>query len=938
MDNTNTAEKPAASEEGFGAAGISPAEKPTATKAASKAATKAASVTPSIPNYPRCVRIKDDHLARVLAGTEFLLFDGAMGTQLQEAGLEAGELPELLCLTEPEKITQIHERYVTAGSEVVTTNTFGANAKKLGSAATVEQVFSAAIACARAAHPRYVAADIGPTGALLRPLGTMPFDEAYELFAQQVRAADAAGADLFIIETMADILETKAAILAAKENSDLPIFCTMTFGEDGRSFLGTTPELAAVTLSALGVDVVGINCSLGPADVAPLVARMTEWASCPVMAQANAGLPSVVDGKTVYSIGPDEYCQALVPMLDAGVTILGGCCGTSPTYIAGERSLLDSRQPAARAPHNMLTTTSAQELFSLAAGEVGIIGERINPTGKPRLKEALKTGNFDYVMGEAISQVKAGAQVLDVNAGLPEIDEQATLVRLVEDLQGITTKPLQIDSADPKAIEAAVRIYPGKPIINSVNAKDSSLKTIIPIAKHYGCALVGLCLGDAGIPDTAEGRFELAQRIVYACDEAGIARQDILIDCLTMAVSTDQQAPRIVLDTIKLVKSRLEGVRCVLGVSNVSFGLPYRDLLNATFLVAAFEAGLDMAIMNPLSQRFMDAVDAWRVFNGEDERSTHYIEANANRSDTVSPVSGATDAGGKKSAAAETNGLSPDREPTAESAGTSTSGGVLSPAEAIRENIIAGRKEPVARAVAELLASAADSAASDASASTAVDASDSASDSASDPDASDPDASDPDASAPTASDPTASDPDTTAPLTIIDEMLIPALDEVGDLFEKGRFFLPQLMASAEAAKAGFEVIRQNSTADSLAQKEHIALATVKGDIHDIGKNIVKMLLENYGYQVHDLGRDVDPQVVVNEVVAHNIKLAGLSALMTTTVPAMAETIELLREQAPWCKVMVGGAVLNPEYAELVGADFYAKDANESAKIAAEVLG
>ena len=837
----------------------------------------------------REVRVADAHLAAVLAGEERLLFDGGMGTMLQAVGLEAGEAPELLCLTEPQKIQAIHEAYVNAGSEVVTTNTFGANARKLAEAThaqglvrvpTVAQVFEAAIACARAARPRYVAADIGPTGSLLRPLGTMSFDEAYDLFAEQVRAADAAGADLFVIETMADLLEAKAAVLAAKENSDLPIFCTMTFGEDGRTFLGTTPEVAAVTLGALGVDVLGINCSLGPADLAPLVEQMLAWSRRPVMVQANAGLPRVVDGQTTYDIRPEEYCAAVASMLEAGVSVVGGCCGTTPAYIAGERALLDDtgtlpvdsrlggllsggRGHADSGEGAPFVVTSAQQLCALCPGEVGVIGERINPTGKKRLKEALRTSNYDYIMGEALAQERAGAQILDVNAGLPEIDEPATLVRLVEDLQGVTTLPLQIDSADPLAIEAAVRIYPGKPIINSCNGKQEVLDAVLPIAAHYGCAIVGLALDEDGIPPTSEGRLNVARRIVAACDAWGIPREDVLIDCLTMAVSTNQDAARAILGALRLVKAELPGVRTVLGVSNISFGLPFRELLNATFLTAAFEAGLDLAIMNPLSQRFMDAVAAWRVFNGEDLRAGRYIADYADRTERAATPS-ATSAGG-----APTSGVSGQR---------------LSPSDRIREAVLQGRGEPVANEVRALLAEGAE------------------------------------------------------PLGLVNDVLIPALDEVGVRFEKGSFFLPQLMASAEAAKAGFAAIREAAPAGDVPTKEAIALCTVKGDIHDIGKNIVKMLLENYGYQIHDLGRDVDPQMLVDEVVRHHIRLAGLSALMTTTVPAMAETIALLREKAPWCKVMVGGAVLNPEYAQMVGADYYAKDASESARIAAEVLG
>lgn len=824
-------------------------------------------VTPQGHVARRTLRIKDEHLARVLEGKDFLLFDGAMGTQLQARGLAAGEIPELLCLTNPEEITEIHAAYVAAGSEVVTTNTFGANATKLGDAATVDQIFSAAIGCARASGARYVAADIGPTGALLQPMGTLSFEDANALFAEQVKAADAAGADLFIIETMADLAEAKAALLAVKEHSDLPAFVTMTFDEDGRTFLGTTPEVAAVTLSALGADAVGINCSLGPADVAPLVARMLPWASCPVMAQANAGLPHVHDGNTVYTIKPEEYCEAVVTMLDAGVTIIGGCCGTSPDFIAGERDLLKDRVPAPRELLDRFSVTSAQQLSSLAPGEVGVIGERINPTGKKRLKEALRSGNHDYVMSEAISQTDAGAQILDVNAGLPEIDEKVTLIRLVSELSGVTTLPLQIDSADPQAIEAAVRAYAGKALINSCNGKQESLEEVLPIAKHYGCAIVGLTLDEDGIPPTAEGRLSVARKIVSAADELGIPRHDVVIDCLTMAASTDQTQPQEIIEAIRLVKQELPGVRTVLGVSNVSFGLPYRELVNATFLTACFGAGLDLAIVNPLSQRYRDAYAAWRALSGEDDNAQAYIAEYAGRKDGVpSATAPSADKGGAASPAIDESST---------------------PEERIRALVLSGRKEAVPAEVRALL--------SDGVASHDV-------------------------------------------MYAINQVLIPALDEVGARFEKGTFFLPQLMASAEAAKAGFTVLREESAGSGVPSKGKIALATVKGDIHDIGKNIVRMLLENYGYDVIDLGRDVDPQTVADAVVEHHVKLAGLSALMTTTVPAMAETIQLLHVQAPWCKVIVGGAVLNPEYAEMVGADYYAKDAAESARIAGEVLG
>ena len=828
----------------------------------------------------RPLRVKDDHLRRVLAGEDFLLFDGAMGTQLQARGLAAGEVPELLCLTNPQEITQIHQAYVQSGSEVVTTNTFGASAPKLGDAATVEEVFSAAVACAKASGAHYVAADIGPTGSLLEPMGTLPFDDAYELFAQQVRAADAAGADLFIIETMADLAEAKAAVLAAKECSDLPIFCTMTFDEDGRTFLGTTPEVAAKTLSSLGANVVGINCSLGPKDVAPLIRRMLPWSGVPVMAQANAGLPHVEDGVTLYDIKPAEYCEAVRDMLDAGVTVIGGCCGTTPAYIAGEKDLLAGRTPAARDVCRDFAVTSSQRLVSLPAGHVGVIGERINPTGKRRMKEALRSGNYDYVMQEAISQTDAGAQVLDVNAGLPEIDESATLRRLMADLQGVTNLPLQVDSAVPATIEAAVRSYPGKPIINSTNGKQETMDAVIPIAAHYGCALVALTIDEKGIPQTAEGRLEVAQRIVAATDAAGIPRQDVVVDCLCMAASTDQSAPRAILDGIALVKRELPGVRTVLGVSNISFGLPFRPLVNATFLAAAFAAGLDLCIINPCQQRMMDVVNSWRVLSGEDQSAQAYVAGYAARSDAA-PA--ATTAAASGAAGGTANATSAASTP-AQGQATPTAAADDPMAQA-RAMVLAGRKGPMPALMHDILAQH-------------------------------------------------------DVLFAINDVLIPALDEVGVRFEKGTFFLPQLMASAEAAKAGFNTIKEVNDAAGVevASKGKVAVCTVKGDIHDIGKNIVKMLLENYGYDVIDLGRDVDPQVVVDTVVREHLQVVGLSALMTATVPAMADTIELLRQQAPWCKVIVGGAVLNPEYAKMVGADYYAKDAAESARIVGEILG
>lgn len=805
----------------------------------------------------RQLAVADDYLAAVLRGEEFLVLDGAMGTMLQAAGLAAGEIPELLCLTNPEDITGIHAQYVEAGSQAVTINTFGANARKLGDAATVEEIYQAAIGCARASGARYVAADIGPTGALLQPMGTLSFDEAYELFAQQARAAQEFGADLVIVETMADLLEMKAAVLAVKENCNLPVFATMTFGEDGRTFLGTSPRIAAATLFALGVQALGVNCSLGPDELKPLVDEMLAVATCPVMVQANAGLPQMVDGRTVFAITPQDYARSVAAMLDAGVSIVGGCCGTNPEFIREVGKQLEERRPVQRKVEPQCSITSAQRMVALQGRDVAVIGERINPTGKKKLKEALREGNVDYVLNEAIGQTEAGADLLDVNAGLPEIDEAAMLVDLVGKIQAVTDLPLQIDSSDPAAVEAAVRVYAGKPLINSVNGKQESLRAVLPIAKHYGCAVVGLTLDEGGIPPTAEERFAIAQRIVEAAEAYGIPRQDVYIDCLVMAASTNQKEVAEILRAVTLVKERL-GVRTVLGVSNVSFGLPLREVVNATFLSAAFSAGLDMPILNPLSARYQEVVDSWRVLCGQDVSAQHYIGAYAGKVLAPGAVA-AQDA----------------RKPQAASEGEADG--------SIRHLVISGRKAQTADAVATLL-------------------------------------------------------ETQDAMQVINGHLIPALDEVGERFEKGTFFLPQLMASAEAAKAGFDVIRSRADAGSVASKGALALATVKGDIHDIGKNIVRMLLENYGYTVHDLGRDVEPQAVVDCVKQHGLKLVGLSALMTTTVRGMEETIQLLRQETPDVKIFVGGAVLTPEYAEMVGADFYAKDAAESAKVAAAVLG
>ena len=837
-------------------------------------------------------RTTDPFLRRVFAGEEFLVFDGAMGTMLQEAGLKAGELPELLNFSHPETVTAIHRAYVEAGADVISANTFGANAHKLGDVASVEDVFAAAIACARKSGARYVAADIGPIGALLKPLGTMDFDEAYDLFAQQARAAQAAGADLFVVETMTDLLEAKAAVLACLECTELPVVATMTFGEDGCTFLGTSPEICAMTLSALGVQAVGINCSLGPDALAPLLARMAPFARVPLMVQANAGLPRIEDGRTLYDIDAEAYAHAAEALLDAGATIVGGCCGTSPDYIARIRALVSMRvpmPPQGRDAH-AFAVCSAQKTLVMQAGKpyANIIGERINPTGKKRLKEALRSGDFDYAVGEALDQAELGVDALDVNVGLPELDEPRVLVEVMERIQAVCDLPLQIDSSDPEAVRRAVRRYAGKALINSVNGKAESLEAVLPIAAHYGCAVVGLTLDEDGIPETAEGRLAIARRIVQAAEEAGIPREDVVIDCLAMAASTNQHQVAQILRAMRLVHEEL-GVRCVLGVSNISFGLPQREMVNAVFLSQAFATGLDLAIMNPKSRRMCDVVATQRVLNAQDEGAAAFIERYAqapNPYDAPASVQ-ASGAGavGASAMDAQVDGAAGSGAPMAAGAAPSqaAASGACDGADALsraRHLILTGRKAQMEAVTRELLASR-------------------------------------DA------------------LEVIDGCFIPVLDEVGAKFERGELFLPQLMASAEAVKVGFDTVKACVPAGAAQDKGDIVLATVKGDIHDIGKNIVKMLLENYGYRVHDLGRDVAPEAVLECVRATGARLVGLSALMTTTVRSMEQTVELLHREVPGVKVMVGGAVLTPEYAATMGAEYYAKDAAESARIAGE---
>ena len=773
-----------------------------------------------------------------------LLLDGAMGTMLQNKGLKPGQLPELMNITNPEAVRDIHAQYVAAGCHVVTSNTFGANRHKLsGSGYTVEQVIEAAIKNGKESGARWVAMDMGPTGQLLEPMGTLSFEAAYDLYAEQVKAGVRAGADLILIETISDLYEAKAAVLAAKEHSNLPVFCTLTFEADGRTFVGCDPMTAALTLSGLGVDAVGVNCSLGPEALLPVVETMVRYAKVPVMVQANAGLPREEGDAAVYDIDADAYVGAVERMLALGVRIVGGCCGTTPVYIEKIGTLLLNR-PLIEPERERVTAACSGTATCIFDGKTVVIGERINPTGKKRLKEALRLGQMDYILGEAIDQTQTGANVLDVNVGLPELDEPAMIRAVVKEVQGVTGLPLQIDSADPAAVEAGARLCNGKPMINSVNGKAEVMDRIFPIVKKYGALIVCLTLDESGIPPTAEGRFQIAQRIYEKAVAFGIPQEDILIDCLVLTASAQQEQVLETLKAVRLVKSRL-GLSTVLGVSNVSFGLPDRPGLNRTFLGAALGAGLDAAILNPMSEDMMRTVDAFRVLSNEDKDAAAFTRKYGNV----------------------------EAKPAATTERT------------LFDCLVDGRREETVVKVRALLTGGRSS------------------------------------------------------LDIVDGQLIPALDLVGARFEKGKIFLPQLMQSATAAQSAFDEIKSalEASGEDRPYKGKVLLATVEGDIHDIGKNIVKMLLRNYGYDVLDLGFDVKIERVVEEALRHEVRLVGLSALMTTTVKNMQKTIAALKAAGALCKVMVGGAVLSEEYAAMVGADYYAKDAQSGVRITNEVF-
>lgn len=781
-------------------------------------------------------------------GKRILFFDGGMGTLLQEQGLQAGELPETWNLKNPEPIIQIHKAYLAAGADIILANTFGANRFKYGG--DLEKIVTAGVANAKKAvaesgKKAYVALDIGSTGKLLKPMGTLDFEEAVGVFAEIIRVGEKAGADLILIETMSDTYELKAAVLVAKENSTLPIMATVIFDESKKMLTGASPQVVVSLLEGLGVDALGINCGLGPKQMKEIVKELLKYASIPVIVNPNAGLPRSENGKTVFDVGAEEFAEDMEEIVTMGAWFAGGCCGTTPAHIQAMVEKCKEITPVPIIPKNYTFVTSYSTAVELGGRPV-IIGERINPTGKSKFKQALRDHNIDYILEEGVKQEDSGAHILDVNVGLPEIDEAAMMETIVYELQSIMPIPLQIDTTNMEAMERALRIYNGKPMINSVNGKAEIMEQVFPLVKKYGGVVVGLALDEDGIPDTTEGRLAIAEKIYQTGEKYGISRKDIVIDALVMTMSTNNESAKITLDTVKEITAR--GGKTVLGVSNISFGLPQRELINAAFFTMAMNNGLSAGIINPNAKAMRQAYDTFCVLGGYDAQCMNYIE---NYAVTDAPNAAA------KPAAAKLN---------------------------LTDSIIKGLKDQAYRATEEELK-------------------------------------------------------TKEPMEIINGELVPALDVVGQGFEKGTMFLPQLLMSAEAAKAGFEAIRQyvQSHGEAQEKKATIVIATVKGDIHDIGKNIVKVLLENYGYEVIDLGKDVPPEKIVETVVDKHAPLVGLSALMTTTVVNMEESIKELHKEAPWCKIMVGGAVLTQEYADMIGADFYGKDAMQSVYYAERLL-
>ena len=785
-----------------------------------------------------------------------LYLDGGMGTLLQEAGLEPGELPERWNITHPEIVQQFNRAYFDAGSNVVNTNTFGANGLKFGDE-ELAAIIKAAVANARAARAastgkqeKFIALDVGPCGKLLRPYGDLDFEEAVKLFSRVISLGAAEGVDLVMIETMNDSYETKAALLAARESCDLPVFVSNAYGQDGKLMTGASPAAMVAMLEGMGASAIGANCSLGPAQLAGVVDELLACASVPVLLKPNAGLPREENGRAVYDIAPADFARQMEEMISRGVRIAGGCCGTTPEYISQLVARTASARPLPLQEKNRTCVSSYTHAVCFGEKPL-LIGERINPTGKKRFKQALLDNDMDYILQEGVRQQEAGAQLLDVNVGLPDIDESAVLTEAVLQLQAVIDLPLQIDTADPQAMESALRRYNGKALINSVNGKEESMRAVFPLVKKYGGLVVALTLDENGIPATAAGRLAIARRILSVAAEYGLSHKDIVFDTLAMTISADNRAALATLDALEAIKKEL-GCHTSLGVSNISFGLPDREAINSAFFAMALERGLSAAIMNPFSSAMMKTYKSFCALKGLDENCSEYIAYASAFLQSSSPQNAA-------------------------SAGESSS--------ALKRAVCKGLKEQAARETEALLASV-------------------------------------------------------APLDIIQNEIIPALDVVGKGFEDKTVYLPQLLMSAEAAKASFAVIKDAVLKQGRAGESGagaIVIATVRGDIHDIGKNIVKLLLENYGFTVIDLGKDIAPEKIAAAVTEHHAPLAGLSALMTTTVPAMAETISLLREQAPWCRIVVGGAVLNEDYAKKIGADKYAKDAMDTVRYAKELL-
>jgi 5-methyltetrahydrofolate--homocysteine methyltransferase len=788
------------------------------------------------------------------------IFDGAMGTMLQNDGLEIGGLPEILNIEASEKVVNIHKRYIEAGADFITTNTFGANEIKLkNSSYEVEDVIDAAIKNAKLASDTKnvkIVLDIGPIGEMLEPLGTLAFERAYDIFKRQILQGVKSGADIILIETMSDLYEAKAAILAAKENSDLPVFCTMTFEKNKRTFAGVNVKTMVMTLEGLNVDALGVNCSLGPVELESVIEEVMKYASIPVIVQPNAGLPRMSNGETIYDLSSDEFASAVEKMVKSGVNIVGGCCGTTNEFIKSLSIKFKDTKPYIIERNKLKGVCSALKCIEFEG--IKVIGERINPTGKKLFKEALKNNNIEYIVKQALEQIEAGADILDVNVGLPEIDEEKMMVQVIKELQTVVDVPLQIDSNNSKVLEGALRVYNGKAIVNSVNGKDLVLDRLLPIVKKYGAAIIGLTLDEDGIPSSAEDRFRIAEKIVDRCLSLGIPREDIIIDCLTLTASAQQKDVIETLKAIELVKARLN-VKTVLGVSNVSFGLPNRNLLNRTFLSMALYSGLDFPIVNPNDVDIMDTISAFKVLSNEDYNSKKYVSNFENQIRETRIIK-------KENVKRELDNEMDNSN------------------DELIQVIIKGLKEESAEITKNILKKKTE-------------------------------------------------------IEVVNEFLIPALNIVGEKYEKGEIFLPQLIQSAETVKCSFDVIQSRLILndENRINRGTIILATVKGDIHDIGKNIVKTVLENYGFEIIDLGKDVSKEKIVEEAKEKNVKLVGLSALMTTTVKSMEETIKALKSENIKCKIFVGGAVLNQEYADMIDADYYAKDAKEAVEIAEKIF-